>query len=73
MGKRNYKKFYAGAIGAVWGAQQAIEEVPMTVREKELLSIMVEELLWLADIYVPEGRHAEHPIDKTQEDDDAVE
>lgn len=66
MGKRNYKKFYAGAIGAVWGAQQAIEEVPMTVREKELLSIMVEELLWLADIYVPEGRHAEHPIDKTK-------
>ena len=59
MGKRNYKKFYAGAIGAVLGAQQAIEEVPMTVRERELLSIMVEELLWLADIYVPEGRHTE--------------
>ena len=67
MGKRNYKKFYAGAIGAVWGAQRAIEEVPMTVRERELLSIMVEELLWLADTYVPGGRHTEHPIDKTKE------
>ena len=66
MSKRNYKKFYAGAIGAVWGAQQAIEEIPMTVRERELLSIMVEELLWLADTYVPGGRHAEHPIDKTK-------
>ena len=73
MGKRNYKKFYAGAIGAVWGAQRAIEEVPMTVREKELLSIMVKELLYLADMYVPEGRHAEHPIDKTKEDNDEVE
>ena len=31
----------------------------MTVKERELLSIMVEELLWLADIYVPEGRHTE--------------
>ena len=51
MGKRNYKKFYAGAIGAVWGAQRAIEEVPMTVKERELLSIMVEELLWLADFF----------------------
>ena len=59
MGKRNYKKFYSGAIGAVWGAQQAIEEVPMTVREKELLSIMVEEFLYLADMYVPGGRHTE--------------
>ena len=59
MGKRNYKKFYSGAIGAARGAQQAIEEVPMTVREKELLSIMVEELLYLADMYVPGGRHTE--------------
>ena len=59
MGKRNYKKFYAGAIGAVLGAQKAIEEVPMTVREKELLSIMVEKLLYLADMYVPGGRHTE--------------
>ena len=59
MGKRNYKKFYSGAIGAVWGAQKAIEEVPMTAREKKLLSIMVEELIYLADMYVPEGRHTE--------------
>ena len=59
MGKRNYKKFYAGAICAVWCAQKAIEEVPMTAREKELLSIMVKELLCLADMYVPEGRHTE--------------
>ena len=59
MGKRNYKKFYAGAIGAVWGAQRAIEEVPMTVKERELLSIMVEKLLYLADMYVPGGRHTE--------------
>ena len=59
MGKRNYKKFYAGAIGAVWGAQRAIEEVPMTVKEMELLSIMVEKLLYLADMYVPGGRHTE--------------
>ena len=59
MGKRNYKKFYAGAIGAVLGAQKAIEEVPMTVREEKLLSIMVEQLLYLADMYVPEGRHTE--------------
>ena len=59
MGKRNYKKFYAGAIGAVWGAQRAIEEVPLTDREKKLLSIMVEELLYLADMYVPGGRHTE--------------
>ena len=59
MGKRNYKKFYAGAIGAVCGAQRAIEEVPMTVRERELLSIMMKELLCLADMYVPGGRHTE--------------
>ena len=59
MGKRNYKKFYAGAIWAVLVTQKAIEEVPMTVREKELLSIMVEELLYLADMYVPGGRHTE--------------
>ena len=59
MVKRNYKKFYAGAIGAVWGAQRAIEEVPMTVIEKELLSIMVNELLDLADLYVPGGKHTE--------------
>ena len=59
MGKRNYKKFYAGAIGAVWDTQRAIEEVPLTDREKKLLSIMVEELLYLADMYVPGGRHTE--------------
>ena len=57
--KRNYKKFYAGAIGVVKGAQQAIEEVHMTAREQELLYIMVNGLLDLADLYVPEGRHTE--------------